>query len=1233
MAKKSGELVPYPPEGARPALEPFDPLTRQFYEWEQRGRGWRVYPYPVMIEPPFIPFLCHAAPSAPGFDDGRVPTWSSRLVARLAGRSESHAAPQLPAPDSYNDEALVEPWESGCELVRVPVAVPAGWKSPRDAAYKFLASLTPSREPISYELAGTSAGIETRFVCAAADEALLRASIRSHFPGAATGNGEAGDAISLGEPEGALAVDFGLSNEFVLLIRAASAFDPDPLIPAVAALEELREGETGILQVLFRAVRNPWPESVLRAVLGDDGKPFFADAPQLAAQARLKIAQPLFAAVIRVGARGATAARSWEIARRIAGVFPQFRDPLGNEFIPLENEGYPDEDHWEDLALRRSRRVGMLLNADELVSLAHLPSESVESPKLHRAMNRTKAAPEAIAREGLALGENIHNGKHRPVALTENQRVRHAYVIGASGTGKSTLLLNLILQDLDAGRGFAVIDPHGDLVDEALARLPPRRVNDVILIDPANDERSPGFNILRAHSALEKALLASDLTALFRRLSSSWGDQMNAVLANAVLAFLEHPEGGTLADLRRFLVDDEYRAAYLRGVSDPEVAFFWEKEFPMLGGKPQAPILTRLDAFLRPKPIRAMVGMKRNGIDFRAVMDEGRVLFAKLPQGALGEENAALLGSLIVTKFHQVTLTRQEMDPASRRPFYLYLDEFHHFITPSLAAMLSGARKYRMGLVLAHQELRQLWNRDADVAAAVLGNAATRIAFRLGEFDAQKLAPSFASFEARDLQNLGVGDAIASVERSDGDFSLRTLPLPELAPELAARRRAEAVGKLRAKAAREEKPEPPPVTVSPAAPADPAAAFADFLDRHLPYRIRSRHLYIAGKSQYGKSSLLHALAVRDMDRGEGLAVIDPHGDLAERLLASVPESRVDDAIYLDATAPIPLDFMGWADERERDTLADDLLVTFKRFSNTWGERMESIVRYTIYTLLAVRGTTFLDLYGFLAREERRREILREVHDPVLRDFWRDQYPHLPRDAAAPITSRMSKFLLTPSLRAILGDPRPKLSLGDVMEQRKILIVNLAKIGEESGHLLGTLLVSKIQQAAMRRQAQPPERRIPFHLYVDEFQHFQTSAFDAILSEAGKYRLCLTMANQYIDQLEPQIRNSILGNVSTFFLFRLNERDAGYFAGEIKPRKPDELTTLPPGAALCRTAAGEALMVACPPPTIPAHAGFAETIRNRTILNYASPPEPEPIESEQDAARTSGRPKHIPPHAG
>jgi hypothetical protein len=268
---------------------------------------------------------------------------------------------------------------------------------------------------------------------------------------------------------------------------------------------------------------------------------------------------------------------------------------------------------------------------------------------------------------------------------------------------------------------------------------------------------------------------------------------MTSVLGNAILAFLESSEGGTLADLRRFLIEPDFRRAFLATVRDEEIVYFWQKEFPLLAGKPQAPLLTRLDTFLRPKLIRAMVSQRTNRLDFKRIMNEHGVLLARLSQGAIGEENAYLLGTLLVSKLHQLTLGRQEAEASARAPFYLYIDEFQHFVTPSMSAILSGARKYHLGLILAHQEFRQLWGKNQDVASAVLSNPYTRICFRLGDFDAAKLADGFSAFDARDLQNLGVGQAIARIERNEYDFNLATFPLPEVDREIAHRRREEIV--------------------------------------------------------------------------------------------------------------------------------------------------------------------------------------------------------------------------------------------------------------------------------------------------------------------------------------------------------------------------------------------------------------------------------------------------------
>ena len=322
------------------------------------------------------------------------------------------------------------------------------------------------------------------------------------------------------------------------------------------------------------------------------------------------------------------------------------------------------------------------------------------------------------------------------------------------------------------------------MIDKILDYIPPERWDDVVMVDPSDEAFPVGFNILSAHTDLERTLLASDLVGVFQRLSTSWGDQMTSVLGNAILAFLESDRGGTLPELRRFLIEPEFRKDFLKSVKDPEVVYYWQKEFGLVGGKSLGPLLTRLDTFLRPKAIRYMVGQKANRLNFGDIMDTGKIVLAKLPQGLIGEENAFLLGSVLVGKLQQMAMARQAQQVAARKDFYLYIDEFHHFITPSMTAILTGARKYRLGLILAHQEVRQL-QRDSDVAGAVMANPATRVCFRVGDEDARRLSESFASFTAQDLQNLDIGEALCRVERFD--FNLCTAPLPPAASNTSTR--------------------------------------------------------------------------------------------------------------------------------------------------------------------------------------------------------------------------------------------------------------------------------------------------------------------------------------------------------------------------------------------------------------------------------------------------------------
>ena len=320
----------------------------------------------------------------------------------------------------------------------------------------------------------------------------------------------------------------------------------------------------------------------------------------------------------------------------------------------------------------------------------------------------------------MCLGENPHRHQSAPVYLSDEDRVRHMHIVGASGTGKSTLLLRLIGEDISRGEGITVLDPHGDLCDAILAAVPDDRVDDVILLDPSDGAASIPFNILSAHSDAERTILSSDLVSIFQRLSTSWGEQMNAVFRNAVLAFLDSDRGGTLADMRQFLMDERFRKQFLPSVRDRHIRNYWET-FPSstLRGSVSA-VVTRLETFLAPKALRYMVAQKACGLDFGSIMDDGKILLCRLSQGLIGKENAFLLGSLVLSKLQQTAMTRQRMNVELRRNHWVYVDEFQNFITPSMAEILAEARKYRMGLTLAHQTLTQL-SRDSDVLNAVLG--------------------------------------------------------------------------------------------------------------------------------------------------------------------------------------------------------------------------------------------------------------------------------------------------------------------------------------------------------------------------------------------------------------------------------------------------------------------------------------------------------------------------------
>ena len=763
-------------------------FSAQFEKWEMRGRGWQIFPEPIHPEPPFVPFRFRPMTEAPAIDDGRRPTFLSSLARKLT------QPPPPPPPQPSEPEEEPEPVPLTRDtLVEFQASLPEKLDVSRDTFEQFLLNLSLCREPIAFELIGTHKKVTAQFAAAASDGLLLRRQLKAFFPEAVFVPGERNleSAWNAATGEEVLAVEFGLEREFMFPLQSGKL---DPFIGIIGALAELLPGELGLFQVFWQPVQHRWAESVLETVLNEEGKPFFVNAPELTSAAENKVARPLFAAVVRLMVCAANFDRVLQLASDLAGSLRVFANPEGNALIPLHNEEYPITEHIEDVFGRQTRRTGMILNSDELIGFVHLPSSAVRSPVFQRQTTKTKAAPQIVRHQaGLLLGENSHAGETVAVRLSPDQRVYHCHVIGATGTGKSTLLFNLIRQSIENGEGVAVLDPHGDLIDRILGVIPDFRVGDVVLVDPSDEEYAVGFNILSAHSNLEKNLLASDLVAVFQRLSTSWGDQMNSVLQNAILAFLESDRGGTIADLRRFLIEAPYRNEFLKTVKDVEIVYYWQRSFPLLAGtKSIGSILTRLNTFLAQKPIRHMVMQPENRLDFAHIMDSGNILLAKLPEGLLGRENSYLLGTLLVSKFQQIAMSRQAQRIEMRRMFSIFIDEFANFITPSMAEILSGARKYRIGLTLAHHELHQL-ERSPEVASAVLTHPYTRIVFRVGDDDAKKLAEGFSFFESKDLRNLEIGQAICRVERSDFDFNLTVLLPAAIAPEAAEARRQEVI--------------------------------------------------------------------------------------------------------------------------------------------------------------------------------------------------------------------------------------------------------------------------------------------------------------------------------------------------------------------------------------------------------------------------------------------------------
>lgn len=363
------------------------------------------------------------------------------------------------------------------------------------------------------------------------------------------------------------------------------------------------------------------------------------------------------------------------------------------------------------------------------------------------------------------------------------------YIIGQTGTGKSTLLKNMAIRDMREGHGVAVIDPHGQLIEEILNFVPRHRTNEVVYFNPADTENPIGLNVLEARDEDEKQLVASSLISVFKHMwKDFWGPRLEHVFHNAILALMDTP-GSTLLGVYRMLAEDEYRKEVVSRVKDPIVRLFWEKDFeeypPQFRKEIASPIQNKIGQLLTSTPLRNIVGQTTSTIDLRFMLDNKRIFLVNLAKGRIGEDKANLLGSVIVTKLYLAALERQDMPEDARKDFYLYIDEFQNFSTDVFPSILSEARKYRLNLILAHQYIHQL---SENVRHAVFGNVGTLVAFRVGSVDAKELSvefhPTFTEHDLEHEKNYHIYLKLMIDGKRSLPFSAETLPpLPHTGEE------------------------------------------------------------------------------------------------------------------------------------------------------------------------------------------------------------------------------------------------------------------------------------------------------------------------------------------------------------------------------------------------------------------------------------------------------------------
>jgi hypothetical protein len=669
--------------------------------------------------------------------------------------------------------------EHSLDYVLLQVAVPRDNEIKIDAAEQFFSSFASLRKKgwkvknitgqvhFSFEIVATAGNIRFYVSIPKKLRDLMEKQIYGSWPGAEV---KEVPEYNIFSRNGKVAFKtLKLKKEDFYPIKAYKDLPVDPLSSIAATLSRMQTGEGAAIQVMVEPSAGGWKEEGKNYIAKTKKKEATPDEAEFKTDQRdleaitNKYSKPGFETLIRIVVSAPTSEQADLHLDNIVNSFTQFNSNL-NEFssakirikqffmIDFIYRYFPVSD-W----LGKQYSV---LSSEELATIFHFPNKSIETPHIYWLNAKRAPAPANLPTSGLYLGRSTFRGILKPVFMNLDDRRRHLYIVGKTGVGKSEFLKDMAVQDIREGKGIAVIDPHGDLVEEILPLIPPERAEDVIYFDPSDTERPMGFNMLEAHSEEQKHLVVTSIIGLMYKLydpqkTGIIGPRFEHTVRNAMLTVMSDP-GATFVEVVRILTDSKYVQEILPRVQDPVIRRYWTDQIAQTSDFHKSEtldyIVSKFGRFVTNKMMRNIIGQSESAFNFRKVMDEGKILLVNLAKGKIGEENSNFLGLVLVPKILVAAMSRQDMPKEQRKDFFLYVDEFQNFATPDFAQILSEARKYKLNLIVANQFIGQM---DEEIKNAIFGNVGTLISFRVGVNDASYLQREFQPvFSENDLINV-----------------------------------------------------------------------------------------------------------------------------------------------------------------------------------------------------------------------------------------------------------------------------------------------------------------------------------------------------------------------------------------------------------------------------------------------------------------------------------------------